>query len=247
MTQPGIAMRLLPFSLLLVCAFSAAEERPLRFSVIESWAMPLIKVENGEATGGIIFDLQTRLAQKVGRRAQMMVLPRKRVQAMLVRGEIDVRCYVNPAWMTESHHQYIWSVPFMNQRDVLVGRTQRAVALEDLHGELMGTVLGYVYPKLQPRFDSHDLQRDDARTQELALLKLEAGRNNYAVSSELTLNWFNRGQPAGLKLQPLEELSSDVASCIVRDEPDVPTMALLRALVQMSNDGEFEKILSSYR
>jgi len=247
MTQPGIAMRFLPLALLLFCACSAADERPLRFSVIESWAMPLIKVDNGEAVGGIVYDLQMRLAQKVGRRAEMLVLPRKRVQAMLVRGEIDVRCYVNPNWMTESHHQYIWSVPFMTQRDLLVARTPRTVTLEQLHGELVGTVLGYVYPQLQPKFDSHDLQRDDARTQELALLKLDAGRNNYAVSSELTLNWFNRDQPPHHKLQPLLELSSDLASCIVRDEPDVPTMALLRAMVQMSNDGEFEKILARYR
>ncbi len=240
-------MRFLPLVLLLLCACSAAEERPLRFSVIESWAMPLVSVENGEATGGIIYDLQMRLAEKVGRRAEMLVLPRKRVQAMLVRGEIDVRCYVNPIWMTESHHQYIWSVPFMKQRDMLVARNKQDMTLEQLHGQMVGTVLGYVYPQLQGKFDSRDLQRDDARTQELALLKLDAGRNDYAVSSELTLNWFNRTQAPQHKLQALQELSSDLASCIVRDEPDVPTMALLRALVQMSNDGEFEKILASYR
>jgi polar amino acid transport system substrate-binding protein len=33
----------------------------------------------------------------------------------------------------------------------------------------------------------------------------------------------------------------------VRDEPDVPTMALLRALVQMKQAGEFEQILARYR
>ncbi len=247
MTQPGIAMRFLPIALVLFCACSAAEERPLRFSIIESWAMPLIEVQNGEATSGIIYDLQTRLAEKVGRRAQMLVLPRKRVQAMLVRGEIDVRCYVNPTWMTESHHQYIWSVPFMKQRDVLVARTKQNMTIEQLHGQTVGTVLGYVYPPLQAKFDSHDLLRDDARTQELTLLKLDAGRNDYAVSSELTLDWFNRTQSPRHKLQALHELSSDLASCIVRDEPDVPTMALLRALVQMSNDGEFERILAKYR
>lgn len=240
-------MRFLPLVCLLFCAYSAADERPLRFSIIESWAMPLVKVENGQATSGIIFDLQNRLAEKVGRRAEMMVLPRKRVQQMLVRGEIDVRCYVNPNWMTESHHQYIWSVPFMVQRDMLVARTQRTMTLANLRGEQVGTVLGYIYPQLQPKFDAHDLQRDDARTQSLTLLKLEAGRNNYAVSNELALNWFNRDQAPEHKLHPLEELSSDLASCIVRDEPDVPTMALLRAMVQMSNDGEFEKILSRYR
>ncbi len=240
-------MRFLPLACLLLCACSAADERALRFSITESWAMPLVKVENGQATGGVIFDLQTRLAQKVGRRAEMLVLPRKRVQQMLVRGEIDVRCYVNPNWLTESHHQYIWSVPFMIQRDMLVARSKGTMTLARLHGEQVGTVLGYVYPRLQAKFDANDLQRDDARTQEIALLKLDAGRNNYAISNELTLNWFNRNQGADHKLQAVEELSADVASCIVRDEPDVPTMALLRALVQMSNDGEFEQILARYR
>lgn len=100
---------------------------------------------------------------KVGRRAEMLVLPRKRVQAMLVRGEIDVRCYVNPSWMTESHHQYIWSVPFMKQRDMLVARTRQNMTVEQLHDQTVGTVLGYVYPQLQAKLDNHDLRRDDAR------------------------------------------------------------------------------------
>lgn len=83
--------------LLLLClAASAQEQRALRFSVSESWAMPMIQIVDGQATGGILYDLQIRLAQKVGRRAEMLVLPRLRVQRLLVSGGIDVRCYVNP-------------------------------------------------------------------------------------------------------------------------------------------------------
>lgn len=37
-----------------------------------------------------------------------------------------------------------------------------------------------------------------------------------------------------------------MASCLVRGEPDVPTMALLRALVQMRQDGEFDATLDRY-
>ena len=84
----------------------------MRFSVSESSAMPMIDVVDGQATGGILYDLQMRLAQKVGRRAQMLVLPRLRVQRLLTTGEIDVRCYVSPDWLNEPHHQYIWSLPF---------------------------------------------------------------------------------------------------------------------------------------
>ncbi len=209
--------------------------------------MPMISIENGQATGGILYDLQHRLAEKVGRHAELLVLPRLRIDQMLGRGAIDVRCYVTPAWLTEPHHQYIWSVPFMIQHDYLVSRTQQTVEPNQLHGELIGTVLGFSYPKLDPLFASGQLKRDDARTQELVLNKLEVGRNRYAVSNELTLSWFNRQQPAERKLHALSELSSDLVACLVRDEPDVPTMALLRALVQMKQAGEFDAILARYR
>ncbi len=240
-------MRCLSLALILLSLGTSAEERPLRFSVSESWAMPMIHIEHGQATGGVLYDLQQRLAEKVGRRAEMLVRPRLRIQQMLERGEIDVRCYVNPTWLSESHHQYIWSVPFMVQRDLLVGRSQQQVQLSRMQGETIGTVLGFTYPGLDPLFASGQLQRDDARTQELALAKLQARRYDYAISNELTLQWFNRQQPAGDKLQPLQEVAADLVACIVRDEPDVPTMPLLRALVQMKQAGEFEQILARYR
>lgn len=240
-------MRLLPLVLLSLSLALAAEERPLRFSITESWAMPMVHIENGQATAGIFHDLQMRLAQKVGRRAEMLVLPRLRVQQALVRGEIDVRCYVNPAWLTESHHQYIWSLPILLQHDLIVGRHDEQPPPAGLRGQRLGTVLGFSYPNLEPLFTSGELQRDDARTQEQVLEKLAAGRYRYAVSNQLALDWFNRRQPEGRKLRAFDEIAVDLISCIVRDEPDVPTQALLRALVQMKQDGEFEAILARYR
>lgn len=240
-------MRWLPVAVLLCITHTFAAERALRFSVSESWAMPMIQIEHGQAVGGILFDLHTRLAEKVGRQAEQLVLPRLRIQQMLVRGELDVRCYVNPSWLTESHHQYIWSVPFMVQRDMLVARTAQSVTTDQLHDTLIGTVLGFTYPTLTARFDSGDLQRDDARTQELALAKLEARRYDYAISNELSLHWFNRHQTVPHRLLAVQELAADVVACIVRDEPGVPTMPLLRALVQMKQAGEFDAILARYR
>jgi polar amino acid transport system substrate-binding protein len=241
-------MRLLPVILLLLSAGALAGERPIRFSVTESWAMPMMRYdESGRAAGGILFDLQTRLAQRVGRRAEMPVLPRLRVQQMLVRGEIDVRCYVNPGWLSEPYHQYIWSVPFMVQRDLLVGRVNELEQPGQRSGERVGTVLGFSYPSLEPLFASGHLHRDDARTQELVLEKLAAGRYRFAVSNQLTLDWFNSRQPAARRLQPLQEVTSELVACMVRDAPDVPTMALLRAMVRMKQDGEFDAILARYR
>ncbi|MBM7060596.1 transporter substrate-binding domain-containing protein [Pseudomonas sp. UL073] len=240
-------MPFLLIALLLLTGTVMAEQRPLRFSISDSWAMPMVRIEDGRATGGILYDLQTRLAQKVGRQAEQLVRPRKRVQQMLARGEIDVRCYVNPDWLRESHYQYIWSVPFMMHRDMLVAPTPTQVRPEQLHDEVIGTVLGFSYPRLEPLFASGQLQRDDARTQLLTLSKLSAGRNHYAVSNELALAWYNRQRPSSEPLYAVEQISEDLVACIVRDEPDVPTMALLRALVRMKQDGEFDAILARYR
>jgi len=220
----------------------------LHFSVNESWAMPMVSIVDGQARGGILYDLQLRLAQKVGRRAEMLVLPRLRVQRLLTSGELDVRCYVNPDWLSEPHHQYIWSLPFMVQRDLIVGRSAEAdFTLARLHGKRLGTVLGFSYPSLEPQLASGEIQREDARTQQLTLEKLGAGRYHYAISSQLSLDWFNRNQPREKQLHALAEVSADPISCLVRDGPDIPTQALLRALVQMKEDGEFDAILARYR
>ena len=240
-------MRLIAVALLLFCHPAFAAERPLRFSVTESWGMPLMRYEQGHAAGGILFDLHQRLAQKIGPDAEQLVLPRQRVQQVLERGEIDVRCYVNPAWIKESHYQYIWSLPFMVQRDLLVSRHDETTLPGSHSGERIGTVLGFIYPTLEPQIASGLVQRDDARTQELALEKLEAGRYRFAVSNQLTLDWFNRGQTPARRLRPIGELAADLISCLVRDEPDVPTQRLLRAMVQMKQDGEFDAILARYR
>ncbi|MDG9931258.1 MULTISPECIES: transporter substrate-binding domain-containing protein [unclassified Pseudomonas] len=239
-------MRLLLALPLLLCAGAFAEQRPIRFAVTESSTMPLMRYEQGRAAGGILFDLQTRLAQKLQRRAELLVLPRMRVQQMMARGEIDVRCYVSPDWVEGAHHQYVWSVPFIQQRDLIVGRAEETEP-PGRDGETIGTVLGFAYPRLQPLFADGSLRRDDARTQELALEKLDAGRYRYAVSNQLALDWHNRQRPPERRLKVFGEIASDPMACMVRDEGDVPTMQLLRALVRMKQDGEFETILDRYR
>lgn len=237
----------LALGILFAAQTSSANDLPLRFSINDSWAMPMVQIEADQAVTGILYDLQRRLAARVGRQAEMLVMPRLRVQQALDNGDIDVRCYVSPDWVNSGHYRYIWSLPFMTQRDLLVGRQAAARQPEQLQGERLGTVLGFTYPQLDRLFASGQITREDARTQEQVLLKLQAGRYPYAVSNELSLHWYNRQRPASQQLHALGEISNDPIACIVRDAPDVPTMALLRAMVQMKQAGEFEAILQRYR
>jgi polar amino acid transport system substrate-binding protein len=102
----------LPLALLLLALshITLADERPIRFAIMDSWTMPMVSIEHGQAVEGILVDLQQRMAAKIGRKAELLVMPRLRVQEALEIGDIDVRCYVNPSWINSGHYRYIWSL-----------------------------------------------------------------------------------------------------------------------------------------
>lgn len=60
------------------------------------------------------------------------------------------------------------------------------------------------------------------------MIKLGAKRFRYTISNGLSLNWFNRQQPAQQKPHILSKVASDPIACIVRGAADVPIMALTR-------------------
>nr|WP_275679334.1 MULTISPECIES: ABC transporter substrate-binding protein [Pseudomonas] len=234
--------------LLLWTTQSLAEQPVLRFSIAESWSMPLMRTEQEQPVEGIIFDLTQALAREAGARPQYHVMARLRLQEAMHNGDIDVRCYVSPQWLSEPPGDYLWSVPLIEQRDLLVGRAGDSgpATPESLPPQAIGTVLGYTYPTLEPLFSSGRLQREDSRSQLLALQKLQAGRYRHAVSNQLSLQWFNRQLPAAQRLHGLAVLQEQALGCMVRNDPALPTQALLRALVRLKQSGEIERIIERY-
>ncbi|WP_047577825.1 substrate-binding periplasmic protein [Pseudomonas syringae] len=243
-------MRELVLSILLVVSGSSfAAETPLRFSIADSWSMPLVNIVDNQPNDGILFDIMQSLARQVGRTAEYHVLPRLRVQAALERGEVNIRCYAAQAWTAGLSGDYTWSLPILIQRDVLVTVNQdRSITgpAQLAPGEVVGVVLGYRYPALQPFFDRQELIREDARNQDQALKKLAVGRYQYAVTNQMALDWYNRINPGEPPLRVVTRLTEQPAGCIVRNDPDIPVQRLLRVLVRMSVSGELQRIIDKY-
>jgi polar amino acid transport system substrate-binding protein len=214
----------------------------------DSWAMPMVLYERGRPTQGILYDIMLSLATQVGVPAQFHVLPRTRVQSAMEHGEIDVRCYAAQSWLPNQSGDYIWSLPLLFQRDLLVSRQgpRTSVDAKTLPRQSIGTVLGYTYPTLQPLFDSGQLQREDARNQEQVLEKLLAGRYRYAVSNQWTLDWLNQRLPPEQKLQGVAVLQEQQVGCYVRNDPNVPVQRILRTLLRMKMSGEIDDIIRLY-
>lgn len=115
-------MRKLLLLWLLLIAPAQAEQPVLRFSVAESWSMPLIRFEDGQPVEGMLFDLMQAVAQEAGARPEYHLMARLRLQQAMEDGDIDVRCYVSPKWFNARPGHFIWSIPLIHQRDLLVGR-----------------------------------------------------------------------------------------------------------------------------
>ncbi|WEK32589.1 MAG: ABC transporter substrate-binding protein [Candidatus Pseudomonas phytovorans] len=241
-------MRSLLALLLLWTTHSLADQPVLRFSVAESWSMPLVRIEGDQPVEGLLYDLIQAVAKEVGARPEYHVMARLRLEEAMSSGDIDVRCYVSTQWLNERPGDYVWSIPLIHQRDVLVGRVGDSSPMppEQLPPQAIGTVLGYTYSTLQPLLDQGHLRREDSRSQQLVLQKLHAGRYRHAVSNQLSLQWFNHGLPAEQRLQVLAVLEEQDLGCMVRNDPAIPTQGLLRVLVRMKQSGEIERIVRRY-
>lgn len=241
-------MRLALGALLSISLNGVAAEAPLRFVVPDSWAMPMVQLEQGRPTQGILYDVMLSLATQVGVPAQFHVLPRGRVQSAMEHGEVDIRCYAAQSWLPNQSGDYLWSIALFTQPDLLISRPapQSAVNPANLSRQSIGTVLGYSYPTLQPLFDANQLHRDDARNQEQVLEKLQAGRNRYAISNQWTLDWFNQRLLPDQQLQGVAVLQEQSVGCYVRNDPKVPTQRILRTLVRMKMSGEIDDIIRLY-
>jgi polar amino acid transport system substrate-binding protein len=206
--------------------------------------MPLIRLENNQPVEGIMFDLMNALAADLQRHPEYHVMPRLRLQAAMERGSVDVRCFVMPSWTTGPSGNFSWSPPLFVQRDWLIAdsRETAPTSLANLPSQVIGTVLGFHYPALQAQFDSGHFERDDARNQLQVLQKLQAGRYRYAVSSQLSLDWFNRSLPEAQHFKPVALLEEQALSCNVRNNPDVPTQRILRSLEAMKKSGMIERM-----
>ena len=235
-------------ALMLFSASTIAAPTPLRFAITDSWAMPMVQIEQGRPTQGILHDTMLSLATQVGMPAEFHVLARARVQNAMEHGEVDIRCYAAQSWLPNQSGDYIWSVPLWFQRDLLLSSqaSHAPVTLAQLAPQSIGTVLGYDYPALQPLFDSGQLRRDDARNQQQVLQKLRAGRTHYAVSNQWTLEWFNQKLPPERQMSAVAVLQENHLGCYLRNDPALPVQRILRTLLKMKMSGEIDDIIQLY-
>lgn len=240
-----MSVRLLLTVLCLAAPTSLAQALPLTVLVDTSTEMPLASIQGGRLEGGLHRDLGVALAERLGRDAQFLLLPRKRIDLALQDGSADLICFYLPAWLPGP---FQWSQAFLPNADVLVSRRDvpQPTSLAALAGEPIGTVHGFSYPTLQAALGPR-LLRDDAPSAGLNLRKLAAGRIRHVVLNQLYLGYQLRAGGLAVALHPPLVLEASEAGCALSQRSSVSLEALNRAIGQLTSTGQLEHMLARYR
>jgi len=227
----------------------AQQPEPLRFLVSSAWSMPYGDIQADRMMGGIVFDMAQAIGESTKLPVSFLVMPRNRTDAAVLAGDVDVRCYSNPAW-TKVPEAHLWSKPLFDAPDVIVGRASEPPlsGIDQIPaGTPIGMVLGFVYPALDDRVARGSLVRDNAGDQEKNLLKLSVGRFPYAVANGRVVDWYNRQNPkAGLAKWQLSMGKSEFYCGVVKSARTDP-QRILAAIERLKSSGRLENILVKYR
>lgn len=240
---------------------AADDARPvLRFIVGEDWASPYLELRGGRPVGGLAFDIMEKVAAAAGARPHYLMLPPKRTQAALHAGEADLMCMMSPKWVGQALGADRVGPAMVVLEDVLavapgaggVGGLGglgdgKPLDLSAQRGLRVGTVLGYRYQELGPLFDSGQLTREDAGTQQGVLDKLARGRTDAAIVDRLVLAQYNRGRPPVEALRALQVVSQTVTHCLLGGRTQLPARRLQLALRAVVDRGEVARLVQRYR
>jgi len=129
-------------------------------------------------------------------------------------------------------------------------RRQPSIAIrspEQLFGRRLGTLLNYVYPELEPYFADRRIQRDDSPTLAASLLKLEHGRIDALIDTDLSVFYLTEHmKPATpLRIDPLWAPPSPVHCAFNAEFAKAYPQALAR-LDLMVKDGQVQRWVEAY-
>lgn len=244
------------FCLPLLCAFAlsantalASGEKVFRFNISPNGYPPYMIVDQG-APSGIMWDVVSLITERLGYDISARQIPRKRVDQMLLDGYVDGTSRAIE-W-THKPGNFLFTDPVVEIQEVFftpkdAGETYHSP--EDLYSKTLVTHLGYLYPELQPHFESGAITRFDvAQDRDMFRFLLHGDRFHAAVVDLLVGKWI-------LKKEGLQDKftisSGDISSygfrVMVRKDFQTFVDAFNAELARIRENGELAAILANYR
>jgi polar amino acid transport system substrate-binding protein len=205
---------------------------------------PLLYEKGGELTG-IVSEYSMLLVEFLGRKGIVTVLPRNRLASYLIKGTVDFLCYTNKDW-TDERDSLLWANPLFIKREVILGPSPMPKQLIELKGKIIGTMLGYLYPKLDEHFRNKVIYREDGPNEESNLNKLLNAHIEYIITDEIYLDHYKKKHPnidMGRERLPLQQYP---ITCSLSKNGSVTVQELNKAIGKLKASKKLEGIFSKY-
>lgn len=243
--------RLLPFALLCAAlsASTSADTRAFRLNISPHGYPPYLIVD-GDTPSGILWDVMTAIAPRLGYELVPRKIPRKRVDNMLLDGYIDGT--LRAIEWTEKPENYLFTQAVVNIEEVLFFDRESAKDYShpsDLFGHTIVAHLGYKYPSLAPYFEQGKIKRFNVSSdKDLFRYVLLGDRFDAALADRLVGQWILRNEELSHRLRPSTgNISKYGYRLMLRKDWTEFAQGFNRELSAMRENGELDAILANYR
>ena len=228
----------------------APEEKPVfRFNISPNGYPPYLIVDRNQPSG-IMWDVVSVVAQRLGYRIIAEKIPRKRVDQMLLDGYIDGTPRARE-W-ADDPDQFLFTDPVVDIEEVFFVPAQSGFSYEspdDLASKTIVTHLGYRYPLLEPYFEDGRIRRFDvSRDKDMFTFVLHGDRFDAAVADRLVGKWILRNE--GWRDQfdiTNASISNYGFRLMLRKDWQSFAVRFNEELARMKANGELDAILANYR
>lgn len=239
---------LLLIILIFLTTFGATAIEKITFSYGDVNTPPqVIMNQDDEITSGIQYDLAITLSNISGFQIEFLKTPRARLEQQLLDRFVDVNCASNPKWLVND--SLIWSESLYDNPDILVNNIN-ITTLEQLSqflnhtskSNLIGTVLGYRYPKLEPFFVNGTLKRVDSLSPLISYQRFQRGDFPFFVIASTEASLIERSAPVAAVT-----LESNSLHCVF--SPKLPAEMLIKlqtSIRTLKENGTLAQILLKY-
>jgi ABC-type amino acid transport/signal transduction systems, periplasmic component/domain len=236
---------LIIFCLLFLINSHARQESELRGAVPAGLAAPLYFEGKPGEVAGLVGEYTSALIESLGKKSLISIVTRDRSYEYLQRGQLDLLCYTSPVWGGETQ-PLKFSKPLFTKREVLIGPTPMPKKITALKDKNIGTILQYIYPKLDPLFKENQLHREDGISEESNLRKLLNNRISYIVTDEIFLDYFKVEHPKVELDRERLHLQDYPITCSFSSNGRIKEKDLNAAIDELKQTGKLENIFRKY-
>jgi len=245
-----VALCLVAMAIILPTTASlASEKQPIRFNVSPNGYPPYLIVGR-RGPSGIMWDVMDLISERLGYELIAEKVPRKRVDQMLLEGYIDATPRARE-W-TDEPDKFLFTEPVVAIEEVFFFPKDSELAYgapQDLFSRTIVTHLGYIYPTLEPYFESGKITRFDvARDRDMFQYVLHGDRFDAAVADRLVGSWFLRNEGLRDRFRTsAKSISTFGFRIMLRKDCVEFADDFNRELALIRENGELDAILANYR